>query len=299
MSMDNTTLPLVTARGRFMVALMLSLALTACGSGGGEQQAAAPVDQSGGGGVTSPVEQPGAADDGLPVTVDPAPAPDLLPDDVVVDTPVVGGGADGVPSSPEQGSGVVVEAPQPGEGDQSEADSGEGSIVVVVPTPGDQSPADELFGNDDNALDDGLGELGDVSDVGGADGDSGDIDGGAVDQPVTGEIVADDSNELDSLFGGAPSEPGSGISSPSRELRWLLPSERMDGSQLARNELQAFELWGAASDKPLEKWATLHPATKSYSLAKIPSGRYRFALVTVDRDGLRSDLSTVVVREFQ
>lgn len=129
-----------------------------------------------------------------------------------------------------------------------------------------------------------------------------------IDEPVTeGELVSETPpaatpGDLDGLFGDgtelATTDALQNQVSP-RELRWELPSQRVDGSQLSRQEVKAIELWGGPANQQLQKWATLAPSTQYYNLSQAPKGVYRFALVTVDQDGLRSDPSAPVIRDLR
>ncbi|MBQ1783447.1 MAG: hypothetical protein II007_07330 [Gammaproteobacteria bacterium] len=108
--------------------------------------------------------------------------------------------------------------------------------------------------------------------------------------------------DLDGLFGDGTESAGIDQDqnhSSSRELRWELPSQRVDGSQLSRQEVKAIELWGGRSEQQLQRWATLPPASQSFSLAETANGLYHFTLVTVDQDGLRSDPSAPVIRDLR
>lgn len=260
-------------------------------------QAAAGDPSSAGGGPAMPG---GGTDTGNTVAEEVAQLPvgDSGVDDV--SSPVI----DAVPQHPTD---IVEDAPAAGE--------------VVAGEPGD---VDQLFGDDDDqaaSIDDGQSTV--VVDDASSDAgeelvtDSDDLplvndqsqsevaDGVVTDDGLIAEqqqLVEASAGDLDGLFGdGSELMSTQAVQNqPSlRELRWVLPSQRVDGSRLSRQEVKAIELWGGFTNHQLRKWATLAPTTQYYNLSSAPRGLYRFALVTIDQDGLRSDMSGAVIRDLR
>lgn len=87
--------------------------------------------------------------------------------------------------------------------------------------------------------------------------------------------------------------------STSREVRWRQPDERVDGTDISLQELKAYEIWIARGDAELRRVAVVTPSRQYYSLRQLPAGYYRLALVAVDYQGLKSDLSAVSVRQLR
>lgn len=328
MSMEMTTLPLATARRSLLVALLLPLFLTACGGGGGDNEAA-PVEP-----VIADTPAPPANQAPLPPPTapdDPDPQPPAV--DSEPSAPVQGPSLpdnDVPPPAPapvDDSAPPATDAPPVVVG----GDSGLAPTVPVTGDNGDSGNLDGLFGDDaegSGSVDEVVVELEDptvINDEGASDSDTDTVsppeqdlsaetpsppvdEPDLIDEPVNdGELAtetppATTPGDLDGLFGdgtesAAPEEQQS--HSSSRELRWELPSQRVDGTQLSRQEVKSIELWGGRSEQQLQRWATLPPATQSYSLAETPSGLYRFTLVTVDQDGLRSDPSAPVIRDLR
>ncbi|MBQ1783446.1 MAG: hypothetical protein II007_07325 [Gammaproteobacteria bacterium] len=89
--------------------------------------------------------------------------------------------------------------------------------------------------------------------------------------------------------GGGSGEP------PSREvpaLEWQLPQARMDGTPMDAAEIAEIEIWyqQEGGDKPLLLTLVAGDATR-YVPDELSAGRYRFHLVAIDMNWLRSEPS--------
>lgn len=78
------------------------------------------------------------------------------------------------------------------------------------------------------------------------------------------------------------------------DLSWTAPLTRMDGSSIALSEIQRYEIRYGLSSKDLSKVLKVDSGETFYRFKSLPQGRWHFAIVVVDDNGLRSPPSKVV-----
>lgn len=78
-------------------------------------------------------------------------------------------------------------------------------------------------------------------------------------------------------------------------LSWQIPTERENGTALPVSEIASYEIYYTAEKSGASQTIVVNQATqKSYTVSGLKPDSYHFSMVTVDSDGVYSELSKVV-----
>jgi fibronectin type 3 domain-containing protein len=81
-------------------------------------------------------------------------------------------------------------------------------------------------------------------------------------------------------------------------LSWIPPTTRADGSTLQAHELAGYRIYMGTSSSSLQPLLDLDDETISqYTVEKLQSGEYYFAVSAYDTDGLESQLSQIILMQ--
>lgn len=95
----------------------------------------------------------------------------------------------------------------------------------------------------------------------------------------------------------AQSVPGQ-TGTKSVSLSWIAPSTRADGSVLPLNDLSGYRVYMGTTNTSLVPVLELGDSdVTEHSISNLESGSYYFAITALDKDGLESGLSQVVVKQ--
>lgn len=81
-------------------------------------------------------------------------------------------------------------------------------------------------------------------------------------------------------------------------LSWIAPSTRADGSLLPLNDLSGYRVYMGTTNTSLAPVVDLDDSgVTEHSVTNLESGSYYFAISALDKDGLESGLSRVVLKQ--
>jgi hypothetical protein len=82
---------------------------------------------------------------------------------------------------------------------------------------------------------------------------------------------------------------------PGLSLNWDLPSERVDGTYLAAEEISGFSLYMAQDDSFAEQKLTIVGAVTSHGMEALTRGRHYFSIATIDDSGMEGPRSEAII----
>lgn len=82
---------------------------------------------------------------------------------------------------------------------------------------------------------------------------------------------------------------------PGLNLSWDLPSERVDGTPLAVEEITGFSLYMAQDDGAAEQKLSIAGAVTSHGLEDLTRGRHFFSIATIDDSGIEGPRSEAII----
>jgi hypothetical protein len=74
-------------------------------------------------------------------------------------------------------------------------------------------------------------------------------------------------------------------------LSWDIPTQREDGSYLSPEEISGYQIYLELSEAMLQEKLWVSGELQSVELNEMPSGNYRFAIATIDADGIEGKAS--------
>lgn len=94
-------------------------------------------------------------------------------------------------------------------------------------------------------------------------------------------------------------EPTAEPTNNSVSLSWNTPTQREDGAPLSVSEINSYEIYYTTDGNQSGTIFVDDPTVSSYTLQSLLPDIYHFSIVTVDRDGIKSELSEIVSATIQ